>query len=235
MTAGVKVGDSVIAMVVPKSTHGAYREQIVLDQRAVVKAPKNTSYAEACTLPMNSLTARLSLDLLGLKPGNVLAVTGGPGAYGGYLIQLAKAESLTVIADSSKDDEELYNYIEDLWEPFLEWINLEFNCNLIVNYELFPVEQNKNEISKCISLVKHFDHFKFSGFSHIVNLTSSFILGLAFLYRKINMHGLYEIALAEELFQIKKWGSDEISEARRKNIKKEISEACEFLNCLQKK
>ena len=143
--------------------------------------------------------------------------------------------SMDLILFRSKNDEELYNYIEDLWEPFLEWINLEFNCRLIVNYELFPVEQNKNEISKCISLVKNFDHFKFSGFSHIVNLTSSFILGLAFLYKKINTHELYEIALAEELFQIKKWGSDEISEARRKNIKKEISEACEFLNCLQKK
>ena len=143
--------------------------------------------------------------------------------------------SMDLILFRSKDDEELYNYIEDLWEPFLEWINLEFNCRLIVNYELFSVEQNKNEISKCISLVKHFDHFNFSGFSHIVNLTSSFILGLAFLYKKINVHDLYKLALAEELFQIKKWGSDEISEARRKNIKKEISEACEFLNCLQKK
>ena len=143
--------------------------------------------------------------------------------------------SMDLILFRSKDDEELYNYIEDLWEPFLEWINLEFNCRLIVNYELFSVEQNKNEISKCISLVKHFDHFNFSGFSHIVNLTSSFILGLAFLYKKINVHDLFTLALAEELFQIKKWGSDEISEIRRKNIKKEISEACEFLNCLQKK
>ncbi len=43
VSTGVKVGDAVIAMVVPKSTHGAYREQIVLDQRAVVKAPKNAS------------------------------------------------------------------------------------------------------------------------------------------------------------------------------------------------
>ena len=39
-------------------------------------------------LPMNGLTARLSLDLLDLKPGQVIAVTGGPGAYGGYVIQL---------------------------------------------------------------------------------------------------------------------------------------------------
>src|SRR3984885_9770293 len=31
---GVSVGDAVIAMVVPKGSHGAYREQIVLDAQA---------------------------------------------------------------------------------------------------------------------------------------------------------------------------------------------------------
>lgn len=107
VTTGVKVGDRVIAMVCPDGAHGAYREQIVLDQRAVVPAPKGTSHVEACTLPMNSLTARLSLDLLGLKPGQSLAVTGGPGAYGGYVIQLAKLEGLTVIADAAPKDEAL--------------------------------------------------------------------------------------------------------------------------------
>ena len=56
---------------------------------------------------MNGLTARLSLDLLGLSRGQVIAVTGAAGAYGGYVIQLAKAEGLTVIADSSKSDQAL--------------------------------------------------------------------------------------------------------------------------------
>lgn len=104
---GVKVGDRVMAMVCPDGAHGAYREQIVLDQRAVVPAPKGTSHVEACTLPMNGLTARLSLDLLALQPGQSLAVTGGPGAYGGYMIQLAKLEGLTVIADAAPKDEAL--------------------------------------------------------------------------------------------------------------------------------
>ena len=103
----IKFGDEVMAMVVPSGNYGAYREQIVLDQNAVVRAPKDTSHIEACTLPMNSLTARLSLDLLGLKEGQVLAVTGSPGAYGGYVVQLAKADGLTVIADSNESDEEL--------------------------------------------------------------------------------------------------------------------------------
>ena len=65
------------------------------------------SFVESATLPMNGLTARLSLDLLNLTKGQVVAVTGGPGAYGGYVIQLAKADGLIVIADSNESDIEL--------------------------------------------------------------------------------------------------------------------------------
>ncbi len=107
VSTGVQVGDSVMAMVVPKASHGAYREQIVLEARAVVPAPAGTTHVQACTLPMNGLTARLSLDLLGLSSGQTLAVTGAAGAYGGYVIQLAKTEGLTVIADASESDREL--------------------------------------------------------------------------------------------------------------------------------
>jgi NADPH:quinone reductase-like Zn-dependent oxidoreductase len=104
---GVQVGDVVMAMVIPKGSHGAYREQIVLDARAVVPAPAGATPAEACTLPMNGLTARQSLDLLGLSSGQTLAVTGAAGAYGGYVVQLAKVDGLTVIADASEAEHEL--------------------------------------------------------------------------------------------------------------------------------
>lgn len=107
ISTNVAVGDAVMAMVVPNASHGAYREQIVLNARSVVPAPVGTSHVEACTLPMNGLTARQSLDLLGLSSGQTLAVTGAAGAYGGYVIQLAKTEGLTVIADASEADREL--------------------------------------------------------------------------------------------------------------------------------
>lgn len=107
VSTGVQVGDAVMAMVVPKGSHGAYREQIVLEARAVVPAPADTTHVEACTLPMNGLTARQSLDLLGLSAGQTLAVTGAAGAYGGYVVQLAKVEGLTVIADASEADHAL--------------------------------------------------------------------------------------------------------------------------------
>ena len=107
VTTGVKVGDSVLALVIPRGDHGAYREQIVLGAQSVVPVPAGKSFVESCTLPMNGLTARLSLDLLNLSPGQTIAVTGAAGAYGGYVIQLAKAEGLVVIADASEQDEPL--------------------------------------------------------------------------------------------------------------------------------
>jgi NADPH:quinone reductase-like Zn-dependent oxidoreductase len=107
VTTGVKVGDAVIALVDPHRGLGAYREQIAITAQSVVPVPAGKSFAEACTLPMNGMTARRSLDLLNLSPGQTLAVTGAAGAYGGYVIQLAKAEGLVVMADASKEDEQL--------------------------------------------------------------------------------------------------------------------------------
>jgi NADPH:quinone reductase-like Zn-dependent oxidoreductase len=107
VTSGVAVGDHVMGVVMPRRTHGAYREDIVLPARSVVKAPAGASHAEASTLPMNGLTAVAALDLLDLRPDQVLVVTGAAGVFGGYVVQLAKIAGLTVIADASEPDEDL--------------------------------------------------------------------------------------------------------------------------------
>jgi len=101
------VGDPVMAMVVNRASHGGYRESIVLSADAVVRAPAGVSLIEAATLPMNGLTARQSLDQLALRPGQTLAVTGAAGCYGGYVVQLAKADGLRVVADAAPADEAL--------------------------------------------------------------------------------------------------------------------------------
>jgi NADPH:quinone reductase-like Zn-dependent oxidoreductase len=56
---------------------------------------------------MNGLTAMSGLDMLGLQPGETLAVAGGAGLLGSYVIPLAKQRGLTVIADAKAEDEEL--------------------------------------------------------------------------------------------------------------------------------
>ena len=82
-------------------------------------------FPAASTLLLNGLTARLALDALALDAGQTMAVTGAAGAFGGYVIQLAKADGLTVIADASRSDQTLVrslgaDYVLDRGDTFAE-------------------------------------------------------------------------------------------------------------------
>ena len=132
----------------------------------------------------------------------------------------------------SGNDIDLSKLQEKEWQPLLKWLDVHYNCKLTVNYELKPLNQKETELLKCINLVNQLDHFSLSGFSHLVSISGSFILGLSFYCKKINSHKVYELALLEELFQSNKWGMDDFANERRENIKKEITEACEFLDTL---
>jgi NADPH2:quinone reductase len=101
------VGDEVMAIVVPAGHHGGYSDQLVLPARSVARTPAGATLVEASTLPMNGLTARKALDMLDLSAGATIGVTGAAGAFGGYVVQLAKADGLRVVADASEADEVL--------------------------------------------------------------------------------------------------------------------------------
>ncbi|MFB8275724.1 NADP-dependent oxidoreductase [Nocardia colli] len=99
------VGQRVLAMVLFTGPHGgAYAEQVVVPAASVVPAPAGIDFPAASTLLMNAMTARLALDALAIEPGATVAVTGAAGAVGGYAVELAKADGLTVIADAAPHD-----------------------------------------------------------------------------------------------------------------------------------
>jgi NADPH:quinone reductase-like Zn-dependent oxidoreductase len=103
-----QVGDRVLGIALPMQTgRGAQSEYTVVPSDSVVRIPDGVSLEQAATLPMNGLTSRRALDLMGLTRGQVLAVTGAAGAVGGYAIQLGVAEGLRVIAVGSSSDEPL--------------------------------------------------------------------------------------------------------------------------------
>ncbi|MGW4232256.1 zinc-binding dehydrogenase [Streptomyces sp. NPDC004980] len=99
------VGQRVVAMVLFTGPHGgAYVEQVVVSAASVVPVPEGADLHAASTLLMNAMTARLALDARAVPSGGTVAVTGAAGAVGGYAIQLAKADGLTVIADAAPHD-----------------------------------------------------------------------------------------------------------------------------------
>jgi NADPH:quinone reductase len=104
----LQVGQEVMAAVSPRRPDGgAQQELLVLPAASVVPTPDGATLPQAATLPMNGLTALRGLDMLGLSGGETLAVSGGAGLLGSYVIRLAKERGLRVIADAKPEDEEL--------------------------------------------------------------------------------------------------------------------------------
>jgi NADPH2:quinone reductase len=102
------VGEQVMAVVTARRPEGgAQSELLVAPAASVVPIPEGTTTIQASTLPMNGLTARLGLDLVSLKQGQTLAVSGGAGLLASYATALAKAIGARVIADAKPEDEEL--------------------------------------------------------------------------------------------------------------------------------
>lgn len=105
--AGWEVGQEVVAVLDNIGSYGGYSEYAVVPAASVALKPKGLNFVGAASFLMNALTARTILNALNLSEGSTLAVTGGPGAMGGYVIRLASLEGIHVIADARDSDVEL--------------------------------------------------------------------------------------------------------------------------------
>ncbi len=104
----VRVGQPVMAIVNPRGPGGgAMAEYVAVPAASCAALAPSVNLVEAATVPMNGLTAKIAMEQLSLPPGASLLVTGGAGALGGYVIQMAKYFGLKVVADGKDSDVEL--------------------------------------------------------------------------------------------------------------------------------
>lgn len=95
---GFTVGDRVAGV------HGdaaagarAHATEVVVPARAIAGVPDGFELTEAASIPLNALTARQALDLLGSTRGDLL-VTGAAGGVGTWAVALAKRDGWAVTA-----------------------------------------------------------------------------------------------------------------------------------------
>ena len=97
-TAGLSLGDRVMAMTRFRRQTGGYAEHVVVDADAVAKLADSTSFVDAAATPIAGGTASDVLDRLNLAAGDRLLVLGACGGVGSYLLQLASASGVEVCA-----------------------------------------------------------------------------------------------------------------------------------------
>jgi NADPH:quinone reductase len=104
----IKVGQAVIGVINSRRPdRGSHAQQVRVPAALIAPIDDKINLTEAAAVPMNALTAMLSLELLNLSPGKSLLVTGGTGIMGGLAIQLARHAGLTVLANGAEADRDL--------------------------------------------------------------------------------------------------------------------------------
>jgi NADPH2:quinone reductase len=126
----IKPGDRVMAQV----EYGAYAERAVAPLRNCYRIPPAMSFAEAAAMGLVYLTAHFALvERAGLKPGEVVLVTGAAGGVGFAAVQIAKALGAVVVgavahkeqaavASAGGADHVVYTDVPDLRENFRQQV-----------------------------------------------------------------------------------------------------------------
>jgi alcohol dehydrogenase len=102
-----RVGDRVFARVA-KERAGAFAEQACVDEDDAAHMPRNLDFTAAAAVPLAGLTALQALrDVLRVKPGQKVFISGGAGGVGTFAIQIAKWLGAHVTTTASKRGEAL--------------------------------------------------------------------------------------------------------------------------------
>ncbi|GAA0886516.1 NAD(P)-dependent alcohol dehydrogenase [Sphingobacterium siyangense subsp. cladoniae] len=105
-------------------TQGVLAEYVCLPEYGIVKAPRNLSFEEACTLPIAAVTAWHALiNQANLQLGQSV-LTQGTGGVSIFALQLAKAAGAKVIATTSTEAK-----AQKL---------LELGADAVINYTAYP-------------------------------------------------------------------------------------------------
>ena len=104
-TTRFKVGDKVYGRM-PLKKIGAFAQYAAIEECALSLMPDYLSFEEAASIPLTALTAMQAFEIMQVKSGESIFISGGTGSLGAMAIPIAKSLGLHVYTNGSKENEE---------------------------------------------------------------------------------------------------------------------------------
>ena len=118
------------------------------------------------------------------------------------------------------------------WNKLLDWTKGEFKLKFKISNSLMPVKQPLTNQKIFFNEINKLDCFSLTAFSEIVTFTSSLIIGLLILKKKILPNQGWSLSKVDEEWQRSKWGTIPEQLEDDKYKKKKFLVSCEFINTL---
>lgn len=118
---------------------------------------------------------------------------------------------------------------EEAWLPLLEWLATDKSITLEPVRGIQYREQPPRSLAALREVVTGLPADAFTAAQAVLGATGSVVIGLAIAEGRITPEAAYQAACVDELFQLEKWGDDDIARARLERIRRDIEAVVRFL------
>ena len=101
-----EVGERVYSRM-PLDKIGAFAEYVSIDKDAIAKIPDYLDFKQAACIPLTALTAFQAFELMNIRGGESIFISGGTGSLGAMAIPIAKHLNLKVITNGNARNEDM--------------------------------------------------------------------------------------------------------------------------------
>lgn len=148
---GFKKGDRVYARM-PLDKIGAFAEYVSINKDALAHIPDYLDFDKAACVPLTALTAMQAFELMNIKSGESIFISGGTGSLGAMAIPIAKSFGLKVMTSGSARNEERVTALGV--DEFFDYRTQDYSEILSdVDYVLDTL--GENELEKEFKILKH--------------------------------------------------------------------------------
>jgi chaperone required for assembly of F1-ATPase len=115
------------------------------------------------------------------------------------------------------------------WQPLLDWGATELGASLAVTTDLAPIGQSEQSLLAIYTAVAKLDDFSLTGLQAATAASSSVVIGLALLRRRLVADEAWSIAQLDEQYQSTQWGEDSDAVAQRQSVRRALTVAASFM------
>jgi chaperone required for assembly of F1-ATPase len=117
-----------------------------------------------------------------------------------------------------------------LWQPVTDWLRREHGIALTYVVGLMPAEQTPDTRTRIRRALEQLDDTELTAFQAAAALASSLALGFALVHRQLSAADVFVAAFLDELYQVEKWGEDQLAQDRRRRIAADLAAIERYLD-----
>jgi chaperone required for assembly of F1-ATPase len=136
---------------------------------------------------------------------------------------------------------ELFCYREDrdavllaeqaaLWNPLLAWSEARYGVEFAITQGILPVDQPAATVAALRATVLALDAWRLTALTPLVTIGGSLVAGLALIEGAQDADALWQAVSLDELYQERRWGTDDLAIAARAKKRADWDNAVRFLS-----